>query len=76
MTLPSNLIPQANSLDRLVEFACHIAIHGATSLPDSLRDSRDLACYRSALRLLGWDDDQGFPPPASTSFATTIVLPP
>ena len=68
-SLRSSLIPQANSLERLVELARHIAAHGATSLPDSFRDSRDLAYYRSALRLLGWVDDQGIPMP------TVHVLP-
>lgn len=63
--IPSHLIPQANDPERLVELARHVAQHGAGSLPPGFADRRDQAYFRSALRMLGWVDEEGAPTSAA-----------
>lgn len=64
--LPSHLIPQADDPQRLVALARHVAQHGASSLPDDFKTTRDLAYYRNALRVLGWADEHGIPTEAAS----------
>ncbi len=65
--LPSHLVPQANDPQRLIGLARHLAAHGADTLPDDFRDARDLAYYRSALRILGWADHNDIPTQAASA---------
>jgi len=65
--LPSHLVPQASDPRRLIGLARHLATHGADSLPEDFRDARDLAYYRSALRILGWVDRGDVPTPAASA---------